>query len=267
MAVPTQGFTYGIPPNFYVEAARGAIPEAVMVGFGASLRTINMTEKLLWTGDVPFPRQMTSSPLSLVSSSALDTVTGTGARTVVVFGVNHLGTQVAEVLALNGTTPVVTAGSYAEPLFFVVLSGGSLNTNVGTITATKNDNAQLWGKINPSEGQCRYGFLVVPANRIAIVDGLQLNVDGLACVDIRVYIQGFVTGSGPTPPVLVFDQRVSGGTNYFVDLRHGPAIVPALSRIAVTARNPYNNTPMFAAVNFTALFAPSSLFIRGNIPV
>lgn len=124
--------------DFLLEVARGKVTGAKLVHkFGAN-RNVNSSWSTICTfGGYETPQNPVS--LEIVSSSALDTINGTGARTVEVYGIDENWDAIAFDVPLNGTTPVVlpqamrriyrmhvqTTGSYAT------LSAGS---HVGTIT-------------------------------------------------------------------------------------------------------------------------------------
>jgi hypothetical protein len=77
-----------------------------------------------------------SPTLMLISStSANDTAAGTGARTVLLEGVNGTGGRASEIVTLNGQTPVSTVKTYDAIERMVVLTVGSGGSNAGFIYA------------------------------------------------------------------------------------------------------------------------------------
>lgn len=78
---------------------------------------------------------MTSADtLDVVSSSAQDGVAGTGALSIQLTGIdaNHL--EQTEIVTMNGITPVTTSNSWLGINRAVVISSGTNDANVGTIT-------------------------------------------------------------------------------------------------------------------------------------
>ena len=73
--------------------------------------------------------------MKISSSSNDDDAAGTGARTVLVDGLNASYQRVTEVVSLDGQTPVNTANSYIRVNKIIVLTAGSGGTSVGNIYA------------------------------------------------------------------------------------------------------------------------------------
>lgn len=71
---------------------------------------------------------------SLVSTSALDTAAGDGARTLLFDGVDTNGFGVEEIVTLNGTTPVQTVNTYRAFNYGEILTKGILGSNQGDIS-------------------------------------------------------------------------------------------------------------------------------------
>jgi hypothetical protein len=72
--------------------------------------------------------------LSVFSSSLLDTAAGTGARTVLVEGLDASYNLQSEIITLNGIVAVVSVGTYTRMFRMTVLTAGTGTTNAGTIT-------------------------------------------------------------------------------------------------------------------------------------
>lgn len=94
-----------------------------------TLTSNNTLAQFSFLGETPFKEQpATAGTVSIVSSSGSDT--GSGYQ-VVVKGENSTGEVFAEILTLNGTTPVVTSGQFT----FLISLTKSQSFN-GTITVT-----------------------------------------------------------------------------------------------------------------------------------
>lgn len=86
----------------------------------------------LYTGQ---PNTGVAERLAVFSSSANDTAAGTGARTLVLFGLNSNYEEISEIVTLNGTTAVLTTQLFWRMYKGVVLSAGSGGANAGVLTA------------------------------------------------------------------------------------------------------------------------------------
>lgn len=98
---------------------------------------------------------------SIVSTSAADSAAGTGARAIVIYGVDSDGYLRTELVILNGTTPVLTANQYYLIANAVVVDVGSAGQQ-GTISLTQGGVNK--GNILPQYGALLQGHMLVPKN-------------------------------------------------------------------------------------------------------
>lgn len=88
----------------------------------------------VWEGGGNYPLLTAASQLEVVSTSAADTAAGTGARTVLVSGLDANWLPISETVTLNGTTPVTTVNSYLRVNLFTTVTSGSGKVNAGDLT-------------------------------------------------------------------------------------------------------------------------------------
>lgn len=81
--------------------------------------------------DLTFP--VSATALTVSSLSALDTSLGTGARTIVIQGLDAQYQSISEVVVLNGLNPVYTTASFYRVNKVFVLTAGSTSRNQGRI--------------------------------------------------------------------------------------------------------------------------------------
>lgn len=74
--------------------------------------------------------------LNVVSSSAADTSSGTGARLLLLEGLDSEYSQILEVVTLNGTGTVETAQAFLRVNFARIISSGTGQVNAGNIDIT-----------------------------------------------------------------------------------------------------------------------------------
>ena len=92
----------------------------------------------IWNGGgtyTGFPVSGSAETLSVFSSSANDTAAGTGARTVILYGLDSSYNEINETVTLNGTTPVATTNTFWRMHLGIVVTAGSSEVNEGSITA------------------------------------------------------------------------------------------------------------------------------------
>lgn len=89
-------------------------------------------------GQQRFTPVTTADVLELVSTSANDTLLGTGTRKVRITYLDSIGTMIESPdISLNGTTPVATGITATAIQWMEVTDGGSLEVSAGTITLRK----------------------------------------------------------------------------------------------------------------------------------
>lgn len=123
----------------------------------------------------------TGETVNIASTSINDTAAGTGARTVVITGIDEDYNEITDFITLNGTSNVVTTNSYIEIFRIVVYQAGSLEHNEGTISATTTGTATLLATVEAETGitqQCHYtipagytGFMVTESLSSYKADG------------------------------------------------------------------------------------------------
>lgn len=102
----------------------------------------------------------------LVSNDAADTAAGAGLRTLRVLGLTDWTLdQVTEVITLDGTTPVSTVNSYVMINRLVGITFGTVDANVGIITATAQTDATITAAIQPARGESLMAIRGLPGTK------------------------------------------------------------------------------------------------------
>jgi len=121
--------------DFLVEVARGKVPGVNSLRIHSSNpRVGNSAFEDVWDKGGNFVYATAAETLELLSSDASDTLLGTGARTVVIRGLDSGFVEQCEIVSLNGTTPVTLTKTYLRTRILIVATVGSIGSNVGTIT-------------------------------------------------------------------------------------------------------------------------------------
>jgi len=119
----------------------------------------------------------TASTLSIVSTSIEDDSAGTGARSVVVYGVDASRNEQTEVVALDGTTPVVTASTWLGINRIAVYVAGSTLNNVGVVTATAVTGGAVQAQMPAGEGTTQQAIFFTQTSHTLLADYLLLNAE------------------------------------------------------------------------------------------
>jgi hypothetical protein len=122
----------------------------------------------IWSGGGLYVFPPAASTMTISSSSAVDTAAGSGARTVLIQGLDANYNEIQETIALQGTSPVTTALTYLRMNTAVVLTAGA-NTNnageiwVGTGAVTSGVPANKYAHIPVSYNISQSSHYTIPA--------------------------------------------------------------------------------------------------------
>ena len=120
---------------FELQVARGQITGHSVVHVFGFNPDVDTSEETVWPIDGLLGHPASPTVMKISSSSADDDATGTGARTVLIEGVNGTGGLVSETVILDGQTEVNTVNSYDAIERMTVLTVGSGGKNAGIIYA------------------------------------------------------------------------------------------------------------------------------------
>jgi hypothetical protein len=170
---------YGKDENFSLQVARGLIPgHSAITVFGYN-PDVDTSEESVWPNGGTVPHPTAASVLKVSSTNSADaSPSGTGARTVLITGLNGSFNEVSETIVLNGQTAVNTVNSYLYVNGLTVTSVGSGGANagdinVGTGTVTAGVPAVLYDMIAIGYNNRTTGHYCVPAGYTAfLVHGL-----------------------------------------------------------------------------------------------
>lgn len=121
--------------QFLCDVANGLVPgrsNVTVFGYVASVTSVSLPVNI-WDGNTLRNIAFANESLQVRSDSANDTAAGTGARTVLIVGLDSNYTEVIQVITLNGVTPVAVPTQIMRRNVFIVLSAGSGRVNAGNI--------------------------------------------------------------------------------------------------------------------------------------
>lgn len=118
----------------------------------------------------------TAETLSVVSTSTADDSGGTGANSLVVYGVDSAWAESIEVLTLDGTTTATTATTFISyPNRLAMFLCGTGQKNAGDITARRTTGGQTVGTIPAEEGVSQQCILTIPDSTTFLADWMLLS--------------------------------------------------------------------------------------------
>ena len=152
-------------PHALLEIASERMPEVVPVNIFGFSRTVGTTFQTIWNDGGQYAHPSAAVQMSCVSTSASDTMT------IVISGLDANYETIAEIVQLNGTTPVTTTNSFYRINSATILSG----SNVGDITVS--EGGTVYANIEATLGTTQACVYTVPADhslyifRISLTSG------------------------------------------------------------------------------------------------
>ena len=198
-------------------------------------------------GDMTFPT--TASTLSVVSDSVNDTSAGTGAKVIMVHGLDSNWDYIEEHLTMNGTTSVSSTQSFLRINRMHVMACGSSESNIGKITLSLSGNT--CAQILPKKGSSEQCIFSVPANTVGYLMNFRASASnstgsGQKQAFIEFWIKTYGTGWIQSSSEGVDS---SGGSVSYMPII--PLKIPAKTDIKLTASAAQNNTQITAIFQIT----------------
>lgn len=137
---------------------------------------INGSLETIWSHGDLYAYPAAATVMKVSSSSASDAAAGTGARTVVVAGLDANYNEASETVTLNGQTEVLTTTAFIRVFRAYVVTAGSGGTAAGTIyvgtgTVTAGVPATVYAEIALGENQTTMALWTVPAGYTLYITG------------------------------------------------------------------------------------------------
>ncbi len=164
-------------------------------GFNPDVDTGSLPEDV-WSAGGTMTWPSSAAAASIVSSDAADAAAGTGAREIVLVGIDSSLNEIRETVALNGTTPVTSSASFLFVNSAYGQAVGSGGVNAGTIDVSVGGN--LVKQIAPGDGQCQCSHFAAPnalfAGEVPYITALDVavgkNSNSWAQVEVLTQIPG-----------------------------------------------------------------------------
>jgi len=229
--------------NFLIEVAKGNIEGHSIInkfGFNDDIDTGTAPEDVWGSGGLYTGFDVTSSDtVTVVSTDALDTSAGTGAREVHLSGLDSNYEFQTEIISLNGTTPVTSANSYMRMDIAHVESAGSGGKNSGTIKVAQSSTpANIFARMPANENQTHICAYTVPAGKtgylLQVAYTITRGASSRAEMDIYIREEGGVFRS--QMPIAV-DQRGGAFIKNDIPLLTLPEKTDIVARVGAVGAN------------------------------
>jgi len=230
--------------NYNIEVAKGNIPGSSLItkfGHNEDVDTGTLPEDV-WNGGGAYTSPTAARIHNIESSDLNDTALGTGARTVLIFGVNSIYERVTEIVTMSGVIPVQTVNAYYHIHLMQVNSSGSNSANIGSITATAQTDGTLTCLIDIGEGQSETSVYLVPAGYTAYIQRIRARMNNATANSAATV--GLYTYPYQKAWQLKTKMGINNSGSSFVELDYtdsAPFIVPEKSWIKLRVTTVTNN--------------------------
>lgn len=241
------------PTEYKEEVAlglRGGITTWNKFGYNSDVDT--GSEEVIASFGGTFNIMTSGDTLDVVSASANDTAAGTGARTILITGIDGNSLPQTEIVTLNGTTAVTTVNSWLGVNRALVLSSGSGNTNAGVITIDDTSGTVGTQAEIPNGGdssvtqQCIFH---TPVNHTLTATWLWFNALKLSGGggSPRVFVRGYSYSRVTSTVYEVFRGNIDTSVENTVELNPSePFVIGGNEVLYFTATTDVNNTEITA---------------------
>lgn len=189
--------------------ARGLVPGAkTFSAYGERTSAGAETNYPIWPNG-PFSIPASSGvQMSIVSTSAQDaSLTGTGFWSVEIHYLDNLLAERAEIVPLNGTTPVLTVATNIRFIQCMhVYDAGSLGGDGAAGTITASNGGSTYSQINATQKRCSSAFRMVPAGytlRILAASASSISGTAVTQTQIRLVANTIDTHSFFNPLIMI----------------------------------------------------------------
>lgn len=186
--------SYKPPADFALQISRGLVSNMITINKFGRNPDIDIGSEDIWGVGGTFVAPTAATTVALVSASAADASAGTGARTILVEGLNGSYAITSETVTLNGVTPVNTVNSYFFIHRITVATAGTGNTNAGNITSSWTGGGTPVGPtVLAGKGQSQFCQYQIPASYTGYLSdyGGSYNGASTSNVLLELYVKPF----------------------------------------------------------------------------
>lgn len=196
---PWQANTLGAPISDYlVEASSNNIQGTSVLVLNGSNQSVGTSYETLWEEGGIYVFPTSASAMTVSSDDSADTAAGTGARTVLVQGLDSNYLEIQETITLNGTSGVTTTLEFFRINRVLVTSAGTGRKNAGAIfigtgSISAGKPANVYGEIFTGDSVSHEGIYTVPANKSFHPYMLEIGVQSTKDLQLQI-VRGLPSG-------------------------------------------------------------------------
>lgn len=193
-----EGVEFENLPRYLTLAVKGTstspIRRITALGNNPVISTATVPEDIWPLGGV-YPFLSAASALEILSSSVNDTSAGTGARTVLINGLDGNYDEVAQTVTLNGTTPVSIPTALLRVNSAIIMTAGSTEINAGNITIRDTATTTARAYIQAGAGITRSSIYTVPNGYTLVVNSMVFTINRSANTNDAIEVVTHVRSS------------------------------------------------------------------------
>ncbi len=172
-----------------LSVALGNVPGVKSIFKFGTNTDVGTTEETIWAAGGLYVTPTTATVASIASTSVDDTAAGTGARTILIQGLDEDFLEQEEIITLNGQTIVQSVNTYIRLNRMFVLTAGSSNTAAGQIVATVDAKTVATIPIGFNQTQvCHY---TIPADKNGYLNAVFFGVGQGKEIRAGIYVRPF----------------------------------------------------------------------------
>lgn len=244
------------PSDFHYEVASSRRQGATTWNKFGYNSDVDAGTETIWSAGGTFSRMTAAATLNVVSTSTDDDgdPAGTGANSVIIYGVDANWDTQIEIVTMNGTTNVTTSGTWLGVNRMAVYLAGSGGANAGVITATATGGGSTVQAHMPvGEGTTQQSFFFVANNHTFLADFLALNAEKTgAGASPKVRFKGWVYSDVALCKYLVFNELMDTAVENHHDISPSqPFIIGEKSVLYFEATSDINDA--FVSCRFSGI--------------
>lgn len=167
-------YPHKVGQTYFQRLAEGNTPGTVLYKFGEN-KSIGSVEELVWSPSIDYNYLAQGEHLKASSTSENDTASGTGCRSIRLYGQDGNFIEQEEVVQLDGTNVVETSKLFMRLYRIRATTAGTVGVNDGDINVYGADGVSLMSRVEQGMGQTRNAFWTVPASASFYVTSVFVN--------------------------------------------------------------------------------------------
>jgi len=190
----------------------------------------------IWDGGGTYLFPTSADQLEISSTSALDSSTATGARTIRLEGLDASFATQNETVTMTGTAAATTANSYIRLHRMKIITAGTNEAGVGSISAVHPSASATMAKIRTPWNQTQMAIFTIPAGKTGLIKRYYggVNIKTVGTAEVSLWIR-------PENEVFRLNHLQPANPKFNHSFEEDPLPVAAKSDIKMRASTSVNN--------------------------